>query len=268
MTRPIGDRSRIGENSDRRTEPAPTGNSEASFVGGGSVPRPSPTANRRTEPAPTEDPRDEVSPVGGGSVPRSSPSAVSPAQAVSLAWKDAPCLIEKLFPAQKISAEAQKERKAVHGQTLTALGSYWKGRKPLILVKACVLGALLPATGDSEKDLEVLESLMAIDDRAFLRREPSLSPDAIARRCLQAGALKVAQMDGRFTVRGIKEVDWKALSPEERAAAFAKAIEGGGLQWSRACLVTERNRLTLAALATMTYLEKLDVTQAPGADPG
>ena len=98
-----------------------------------------------------------------------------------MAWKDTPSLIEKLFPAQKISAEAQKERKAVHGQTLTALGSYWKGRKPLILVKACVLGALLPATGDSEKDLAVFESLMAIDDRAFLRREPSLSPNEIAR---------------------------------------------------------------------------------------
>jgi putative DNA methylase len=180
-----------------------------------------------------------------------------------LSWKDAPSLIEKVFPAQKISAEAQKERKAGAGQTLTALGSYWKGRKPLILVKACVLGALLPATGVSEKDLEIFESLMAIDDRAFLRREPSLSPDTIARRCLRVGALKIAHMDGRFTVRGVKEADWKVLSPEAQAAAFRKAIEGGGLQWSRACPATERNRLTLAALATMTYLEKLDVTKRP-----
>jgi adenine-specific DNA methylase len=179
------------------------------------------------------------------------------------AWKDAPSLIERLFPAQKISAEAQKERKAVHGQTLTALGSYWKGRKPLILVKACVLGALLPATGDSEKDLEVFESLMAIDDRAFLRREPSLSPDAIARRCLESGALRVAHMDGRFTVRGVKDAEWRGLTPEERQATFSKAIERGGLQWSRACPVSERNRLTLAALATMSYLEKLDVTKRP-----
>src|SRR5690242_3501952 len=97
-----------------------------------------------------------------------------------LAGKDAPSLIERVFPAQKISAEAQKERKAVHGQTLTALGSYWKGRKPLILIKACVLGALLPATEDPEKDLATFEALMAIDDRAFLRREPLLSPNVIA----------------------------------------------------------------------------------------
>ena len=73
---------------------------------------------------------------------------------IPFAWRDRPSLIEKLLPAQKISAEAQKERKAGAGQTLTALGSYWKGRKPLILVKACVLGALLPATDDAEKDLE------------------------------------------------------------------------------------------------------------------
>ena len=50
------------------------------------------------------------------------------------AWKNRPSLIESVLPAQKISAEAQKERKAGAGQTLTALGSYWKGRKPLILV--------------------------------------------------------------------------------------------------------------------------------------
>ena len=126
------------------------------------------------------------------------------------ALKDAPSLIETLLPAQKISAEAQKERKAGAGQTLTALGSYWKGRKPLILVKACVLGSLLPATGDSEKDLDIFEKLMAIDDRAFLRREPSLSPDEIARRCLSSGALSISRMDHCFTARGLAKAEWEA----------------------------------------------------------
>jgi adenine-specific DNA methylase len=88
--------------------------------------------------------------------------------------KDAPSLIEKLLPAQKISAEAQKERKAGPGQTLTALGSYWKGRKPLILNKACILGALLPATDDPEADLSIFEKLMAIDDEALKRRAKSV----------------------------------------------------------------------------------------------
>src|ERR671918_3143884 len=92
-----------------------------------------------------------------------------------LSLANAPALIERILPAQKLSAEAQKERKAGAGQTLTALGSYWKGRKPLILARACVLGALLPATDDPERDLAVFEKLMAIDDEAFLRRRPSLS---------------------------------------------------------------------------------------------
>jgi len=45
-------------------------------------------------------------------------------------WKDKPALIETLLPVQKISAESFKEQMAGSGKTLTALGSYWKGRKP------------------------------------------------------------------------------------------------------------------------------------------
>jgi putative DNA methylase len=71
---------------------------------------------------------------------------------------------------QKLSAEAYKEQMAVHGKTLTALGSYWKGRKPLILNKACILGCLLPATDDPARDLEVFEKLMAMDDESFVVR--------------------------------------------------------------------------------------------------
>jgi len=84
--------------------------------------------------------------------------------------KDAPCFIESQFPVGRLSAEAYKERKAGAGQTLTALGSYWKGRKPLILVRAVVLGTLIPATNDPAKDLDIFLRLMAMDDGAFGRR--------------------------------------------------------------------------------------------------
>src|SRR5436190_8645251 len=72
--------------------------------------------------------------------------------------KDVPSFIEAQFPVGRLSAEAYKERKARKagaGQTLTALGSYWKGRKPLILVRAVVLGTLLPATDNPAKDLDI-----------------------------------------------------------------------------------------------------------------
>lgn len=101
------------------------------------------------------------------------------------ALKDAPALIEAVYPAQKISFEAQKERKAGPGQTLTSLGSYWKGRKPLILVRSVVLGTLLPQTEDTEKDLEIFEMLMGFDIESLAKRaliQNDIKPAEIAAR--------------------------------------------------------------------------------------
>ncbi|MDX8396656.1 MAG: anti-phage-associated DUF1156 domain-containing protein [Mariprofundaceae bacterium] len=102
-----------------------------------------------------------------------------------LALQDAPSLIESVYPAQKVSFEAQSERNASQGQTLTGLGSYWKGRKPLILVRSIVLGSLLPQTKDAEKDLELFEKLMAFDNEGLARRaiiQSKLKPKDIAAR--------------------------------------------------------------------------------------
>ncbi|MGH8589653.1 MAG: anti-phage-associated DUF1156 domain-containing protein [Gammaproteobacteria bacterium] len=88
----------------------------------------------------------------------------------AFALEHAPSLIESLLPVQKLSVEAYKEQMAVHGKTLTALGSYWKGRKPLILNKACILGCLVPATGDLERDLEIFELLMGMDQASLEKR--------------------------------------------------------------------------------------------------
>ncbi|GBO55367.1 hypothetical protein APA_3417 [Pseudanabaena sp. lw0831] len=89
---------------------------------------------------------------------------------VPFSLKDTPALIERLLPVQKLSAEAYKEQEARQSKTLTALGSYWKGRKPLILNKACILGCLLPATADSKRDLEIFEMLMAMDSESLKKR--------------------------------------------------------------------------------------------------
>jgi putative DNA methylase len=96
--------------------------------------------------------------------------AAAPSALAPLSLRDAPSFIERQFPVGRLSAEAYKERKAGSGQTLTALGSYWKGRKPLILVRAVVLGCLLPATDDAVADLDIFLKLMAMDDSAFGRR--------------------------------------------------------------------------------------------------
>jgi putative DNA methylase len=94
--------------------------------------------------------------------------------------KDAPSLIERVFPAQKVGIEAQKERNAGPGQTLTALGSYWKGRKPLVLVRACVLASLLPATDDPDGDLTLFEALMRMDPEGISRREANVTAQHVA----------------------------------------------------------------------------------------
>src|SRR5437588_9505930 len=95
---------------------------------------------------------------------------IVPNSVVPYSLKDTPALIEQVFPVQKLSAEAYKEQMANVGKTLTALGSYWKGRKPLILAKACILGCLLPATNNPARDLEIFEKLMAMDDESFVAR--------------------------------------------------------------------------------------------------
>lgn len=150
-----------------------------------------------------------------------------------LALKDAPALIETVFPAQKVSFEAQKERKANLGQTLTGLGSYWKGRKPLILVRAIVLGSLLPPTDDAEADLAIFEKLMAFDD------------EGLARRALAANAFSAAKLQELIPI-----------SDPERYF--------GGRGWRRD--VTDDDKLDLyrRALATFaSYEEKARLAKRP-----
>ena len=100
----------------------------------------------------------------------SRPATAVQGAVVPFALKDVPALIEHLLPAQKLSIESYKEQMAGNGKTLTALGSYWKGRKPLILAKACVLGCLLPATDNPKRDLEIFEMLMGMDQLSFAAR--------------------------------------------------------------------------------------------------
>lgn len=74
-----------------------------------------------------------------------------------------PAFIETQFPIARLSAEAYKERKAVSGQTLTGLGKWW-GRKPLILVRASILGMLMPASSDPKKDRQIFLKILTMDD--------------------------------------------------------------------------------------------------------
>jgi putative DNA methylase len=81
-----------------------------------------------------------------------------------------PSFIETQFPIARLSAESYKERKAVSGQTLTGLGKWW-GRKPLILVRASIVGMLMPASNDAKKDREIFLKILTMNDEGAWLRE-------------------------------------------------------------------------------------------------
>lgn len=82
--------------------------------------------------------------------------------------------IEVQFPVSKLSKESYKERKANLGQTLTGLGKWW-GRKPLILVRAALLGLLMPAGSNPKKDREVFLKILTMDKEGlWLRKNKSI----------------------------------------------------------------------------------------------
>jgi adenine-specific DNA methylase len=80
-----------------------------------------------------------------------------------------PQFIETQFPIARLSAEAYKERKANNSQTLTRLGKWW-GRKPLILVRAAIVGMLMPASDNPKKDRAIFLKILTMDDRGTLSR--------------------------------------------------------------------------------------------------
>lgn len=130
------------------------------------------------------------------------------------------CFIERQLPVSKLSKESYKERKSNAGQTLTALGSYWKGRKPLILVRAVVLGLLLPATDDPAKDRDIFLKLMLMDDDGLRRRKAKSIAVARARQLLPANLHSDAFDGDRWS---------RKLLRERRTELELQAFDGMGL---------------------------------------
>ena len=187
-------------------------------------------------------------------------AAWAPSSLIPLALEDAPALIESVFPAQKVSFEAQAERKAVAAQTLTGLGSYWKGRKPLILVRAIILGSLLPQTSNSEDDLAIFEKLMAFDDHGLARR-------ALARNDLKpkhiAASVTLTNPWEYFTFTGREKL------PESDPllklnCPFDANDKGIALRWTRNVSEIAKLNLIERTLATLsTYEQKANWCRRP-----
>ncbi|MDB5387812.1 MAG: methylase containing a Zn-ribbon, partial [Planctomycetaceae bacterium] len=169
------------------------------------------------------------------------------------ALKDAPALIERLLPVQKLSAEAFKEQMAGSGKTLTALGGYWKGRKPLILNKACILGCLLPATLNPARDLEIFEKLMAMDDESFVirwKRRPK--PKEIL------AALSIDTINDYFIVAP------QNILPDNSPVDWSKSeYVDVKVQWRNDISELDRRRLESQLLPKTSYRERVNEALRP-----
>ncbi len=120
--------------------------------------------------------------------------------------------IEVQFPVSKVSKESYKERKAGASQTLTGLGKWW-GRKPLILVRATILGLLLPASDNPEKDREIFLKILTMDDEGMLLRKDK---NILLKELYRNATLK--QKTKYFAVKSTskKPVLRYGLSPEKK----------------------------------------------------
>ncbi|MEI7846904.1 MAG: anti-phage-associated DUF1156 domain-containing protein [Chloroflexota bacterium] len=83
---------------------------------------------------------------------------------------NAPSFMEQQFPVAKVSMESYAERRANQGQSITSLGKWW-GRKPLVLVRAALLGLLLPISDDPTKDREIFLKIMTMDREGLQQRK-------------------------------------------------------------------------------------------------
>ena len=129
--------------------------------------------------------------------------------------------IEEQFPVSKISKESYKERKAVQSQTLTGLGKWW-GRKPLILVRASIIGMLMPVSNDPNKDRDIFLKILTMDDEGLWRRKSKSIPPKV----IQAKLTDEEWQDLIIDKTGEPKSSWsEGLSSEEQEALTRKAFD-------------------------------------------
>jgi adenine-specific DNA methylase len=136
--------------------------------------------------------------------------------------------IETQFPIARLSAESYKERKANNGQTLTRLGKWW-GRKPLVLVRASIVGMLMPASNDPKKDREIFLKILTMDDAGTWDR----CKPAIQRKTSRSAfdtlpyAERIADCERPENVTGPSAAAWAEINTHlgTRAASLPELVE-------------------------------------------
>jgi putative DNA methylase len=165
-----------------------------------------------------------------------------------------PQFIETQFPIARLSAESYKERKAVSGQTLTGLGKWW-GRKPLILVRAAIIGMLMPASNDAKKDRDVFLKILTMDDEGTWQRCKGEIP-ASAWREFSPPEIQ----DEYFGSRGFR----KGLSDDEKAEICEQILEALTLDQRQALDAIRRRAVNdRSVFDAIPYAERIKHCERP-----
>ncbi|MBW2708167.1 MAG: DUF1156 domain-containing protein [Deltaproteobacteria bacterium] len=143
--------------------------------------------------------------------------------------------IEEQFPVSKISKESYKERKAGASQTLTSLGKWW-GRKPLVLVRAAIIGMLMPVSDDPKKDRDIFLKIMTMDDEGLWHRKSK----SIPAKALQGH---------------LSKDEWDKLTIDEAGEP--------GRSWSKGLSPAEKEAVVRKVFGRMSYDEKLTYCDRP-----
>ena len=120
-------------------------------------------------------------------VPNAPPASERLAQS-ALDFNAMPAFIETRFPIARLSAESYKGRKANNVQTLTRLCTCW-GQRLLILVRAAIVGMLMPASADATKDREVFLQVLTMGDGGAWQRCKPDEARKLGRAQLQASPM-------------------------------------------------------------------------------
>jgi adenine-specific DNA methylase len=154
-----------------------------------------------------------------------------------------PSFIETQFPVSKLSKESYKERKANYSQTLTGLGKWW-GRKPLILVRAIILGLLLPTSDNPKKDREIFLKILTMDNEGLWQRKTK--------------SISMKDIYSRF-------------KPSERLKWFADDSSDEKPKYKKGITPEQKQKLQHFIFNTLSYDEKLEYCDRPeqtsGASP-
>jgi len=165
-----------------------------------------------------------------------------------------PTFIETQFPIARLSAESYKERKANSSQTLTGLGKWW-GRKPLILVRASILGMLMPASDNPKKDREIFLKILTMDDDGAWQRCRGDIPVSAWRE-----AAPPEIQSEYFGTRGFKQ----GVTDEEKEEIYAQIWDSLTEEEQQALDSLRRRPVSdRAAFDALTYAERLRHCERP-----